>query len=89
MQVYWFGPILGGLAGALLYDFVFSSNANFVRVKSCMLANEGTRKTPRGKDEGTMAPEEVALRARTTPSPEDEEIELKVEGDASEKQSPQ
>ena len=86
-QVYWFGPILGGLAGALIYDFVFSSGASLARVRKCMLSNEPPRsKIVRGTEAGSTT-EQQSLRAHHTPSPDihEEEIELKVEGDASEK----
>ena len=75
LQVYWFGPILGGVLGALIYDFVFASNASLSRVKSCMLANEQRRPTsPRKQSETPVAPEEQqSLRHHTSPSVEDNE----------------
>ena len=62
-QVYWFGPILGGLAGALIYDFVFSSGASLARVRKCMLANEPpSSKIVRGTEAGSTT-EQQSLRA--------------------------
>lgn len=39
-QVYWFGPLLGGIAGGILYDVLFDSNATLRRTKQCLLAKE-------------------------------------------------
>ncbi len=73
LQVYWFGPLLGGVAGALIYDFIFASNASLTRVQSCMLANEIRRSKAARKQEAPMAAEEQSLRHHTTPSPDDNE----------------
>ena len=32
--MYWFGPLLGGILGAILYDFVFASNSSIEKAKS-------------------------------------------------------
>ena len=78
-QVYWFGPILGGVLGAILYEYVFASNASLARVKSCLTTNEPASNKPR-QTSSLKAPEEVALRAKKTPSIDDnEDIEIRVE----------
>lgn len=33
-QIYWFGPLLGGSMGGLLFDLVFASNASMLRAKA-------------------------------------------------------
>jgi len=81
--IYWFGPILGGLAGALIYDFIFSSSASLSRVKNCLLANDGPvrkAKNRGGTDTGGgTLPEEQALRRTPSPVGDHEEIELKID----------
>jgi len=31
MQMYWFGPLFGGVVAALLYDLVFAANASIAK----------------------------------------------------------
>ena len=33
-QMYWFGPLLGGVMGAVLYDFLFAANSSIEKAKS-------------------------------------------------------
>jgi len=35
--IYWFGPLLGGLAGGGVYDLIFSTKASFNRIKACLM----------------------------------------------------
>lgn len=35
--VYWFGPILGGVLGAVIYELVFSTQSSVDRLKDCLL----------------------------------------------------
>jgi len=34
IQMYWLGPLLGGLVAGLLYDLVFAANASVAKVKA-------------------------------------------------------
>ena len=38
LQVYWCGPLLGGIAAALLYENVFAVNASLSKAKGFLLA---------------------------------------------------
>ena len=38
LQVYWCGPLLGGIAAALLYENVFAVNASLVKAKGFLLS---------------------------------------------------
>ena len=40
LQVYWCGPILGGMVAALLYESVFASNASLVKARGYLLASD-------------------------------------------------
>ena len=39
LQVYWCGPILGGIVAGFMYDNIFSANASFVKAKNYFLAS--------------------------------------------------
>lgn len=77
--VYWFGPILGAIGGAVLYDFLFASDAQVARIKSFKLDRDGfhaRKASPHRSAHGhvdNLPPEEVALRSGShskSPSPE-------------------
>jgi len=34
MQMYWLGPLAGGILAGLLYDLVFAANASVAKVKA-------------------------------------------------------
>jgi len=34
MQMYWLGPLLGGVLAGLLYDLVFATNASVAKAKA-------------------------------------------------------
>jgi len=34
MQMYWLGPLLGGVLAGLLYDLVFAANASVAKTKA-------------------------------------------------------
>ena len=36
MQVYWVGPLLGGMLAGLLYDLLFATNATLDKAKSLL-----------------------------------------------------
>jgi len=36
LQIFWFGPLLGGVAGGGFYDLIFSTRASFERLRSCL-----------------------------------------------------
>ena len=38
LQVYWCGPLLGGIAAALLYENVFAVNVSLSKAKGFLLA---------------------------------------------------
>lgn len=40
MQIYWVGPIAGGIVGAVFYDNVLAVNATLLKVKACFLASD-------------------------------------------------
>ena len=35
LQLYWIAPIVGGMAAALIYDFIFAVNASVDKFKAC------------------------------------------------------
>ena len=37
-QVYWVGPLTGGISGVLLYDFLFSDSASLNKAKKCFFS---------------------------------------------------
>lgn len=37
VQIYWFGPLLGGVCGGAFYDMVYSTQSSFSRIRTCML----------------------------------------------------
>lgn len=39
-QVYWLGPLLGGLVAGLLYDNVFAMNASLVKARGLLLSSQ-------------------------------------------------
>lgn len=40
LQVYWLGPILGGVVAALLYDNVLASNASLRKARDLMMSSK-------------------------------------------------
>ena len=40
VQVYWVGPITGGVAAGLLYEYLFAVNASLTKVRACMLSSD-------------------------------------------------
>jgi len=36
VQVFWFGPILGGACGGALFDVIFSTKSSFARIRNCL-----------------------------------------------------
>ncbi|GFS13726.1 aquaporin [Elysia marginata] len=40
LQVYWAGPIVGGVVAGLLYEHLFAMNASITKVKACMLTSD-------------------------------------------------
>ena len=79
--MYWFGPVIGGIAGGLTYDCIFATTASFSRVRSCVLANEKRRALSRSPgDESGALQEQIALRAHHGSSTSMEEINLAEEG---------
>jgi len=83
--VYWFGPVLGGIAGTLIYDFVFSANASLLRVEKCMFANEKSRKNK--ENEAKHPSEDIALNPEDTIPDDRFDVEIKLENDRPEKGS--
>ena len=39
LQVYWIGPILGGIIAGLLYEYVFAANASMSKIMEFLLAS--------------------------------------------------
>ena len=35
VQVFWFGPLLGGPCGGALFDVIFSTKSSFTRIRNC------------------------------------------------------
>ena len=35
VQVFWFGPLLGGPCGGVLFDVIFSTKSSFARIRNC------------------------------------------------------
>ena len=35
MQVFWFGPLLGGACGGVVFDVIFSTKSSFSRIQNC------------------------------------------------------
>lgn len=59
MQVYWTGPILGGLIAGFLYESVFAANASVAKAKDYLLSTEvDPNQTKQRKDD------EIAVEMR-------------------------
>ena len=58
LQVYWCGPLLGGIAAALLYENVFAVNASLSKAKGFLLAADYD---PEDYDPNKEQPAEVTL----------------------------
>ena len=35
VQVFWFGPLMGGACGGVLFDVIFSTKSSFMRIRNC------------------------------------------------------
>jgi len=65
MQVYWLGPLLGGVLAALLYDLLFAANASVEKAKAFFTRrdyddsqfDEHGRRRTKEKDEAAEAEE--------------------------------
>ena len=40
LQMYWLGPLLGGLLAGLLYDLVFAANASVAKAKAFFIRRD-------------------------------------------------
>ena len=38
--MYWVGPIAGGVAAGLLYEYLFAVNASLAKVRACLLSSD-------------------------------------------------
>ena len=38
--MYWVGPIAGGVAAGLLYEYLFAVNASLAKVRACVLSSD-------------------------------------------------
>jgi hypothetical protein len=55
-QVYWVGPLAGGVVAGLLYDYIFSAGATVAKARKCLLRtkksceiSKKTKATPQEK----------------------------------------
>ena len=57
MQVYWFGPLIGGIGGGALYDIIYSTKSSFSRIRTCLFVfhprdgRDATKTSPTTDDE--------------------------------------
>ena len=40
IQIYWVGPLLGGVTAGFVYDHVFAANSSKQKFRTCMLGAE-------------------------------------------------
>ena len=64
LQVYWCGPLLGGIAAALLYENVFAVNASLSKAKGFLLAADYD---PEDYEPNKKQPAEVTLLKKGKP----------------------
>lgn len=58
-QVYWLGPLLGGLVAGLLYDNVFAMNASLMKARGFLLSSQyDSEKFPASKPKIRVIEEE-------------------------------
>ena len=67
--MYWFGPIIGGTLGGVLYEVVFASTSSYRRMAQCLLVSNECSEP--------LDPEPVKTRAAAPGVPEPERVALK------------
>jgi len=78
--MYWFGPLLGGVMGAVLYDFLFAANSSVEKAKSLVserdyddakFDKEGRRRSFGVANSGTALKEDEPIAPPPTASEHD------------------
>lgn len=71
LQVFWIGPMVGGLVAALVYEYIFAAGATFHRTTKCIMRSKAPEKV---EPVETTKIEIIEIEERKEPPKEDEEI---------------
>lgn len=80
-QVYWAGPILGGIVAGLLYELVFASDASMTKARQFLLTTDH-RRAPSSETTVSVHAETTDIEMQLAASDEKRRLKV-VEAEAS------